>query len=569
MLKRTIIILFVLLLSAAAFAQSDFSVLDYGARGDGKTDCTEAFQKALDAAFQIGGGNVFVPTGIYDVKGNLVIKSGVFLVGTYQAPPTERFDGKPDVPGQGSLIHAYAGRNTPDGKPFIELQGSNCGVKGVVIDYPENTYKDVPPVPYPPCIAGYVGDNQNVIDCMLLNPYEGIKLVGVGRSYIRGVYGYPAKRGIYIDRCFDISRVENCHFWPFGNTAASNPAWGAWINKFGVAFEFARTDWQYVSNCFCFGYGVGYKFSESDAGGCNGNFLGLGADSCAVGVKVEAAQAPGLLFTNGEFVGRWGSHDSVGVEVLPLSRGKVSLMNCSFWGPLGWCVRNRGSNYLSVIGCHFENFGTAAISAEGGAAVIQGNTFQAGPMHLVLDKGLKEAIVSGNTATERLVIDNRIGGKALMALNTKDPVSGLTRAQKDNYTVNVGLPGDEPYVTGVHGREKVKRWTSDNATLLLPVNKNKRVRVDIELSELPAAALDNAAGVYLEGTKVAGITKPGEQTVSFTVNTGSQELIKPELRVKGWYSDTGDHRMLGAGVSKVTVTAGKGKPYCVNPEKAE
>ena len=119
MLKKSFAVLFVLLLSAAAFAGQDFSVADYGAKGDGKTDCTEAFQKALDAAFAIGGGNVFVPTGVYDVKGNLVIKSGVFLVGTYQAPPTERFDGKPDVPGQGSLIHAYTGRNAPEGKPFI------------------------------------------------------------------------------------------------------------------------------------------------------------------------------------------------------------------------------------------------------------------------------------------------------------------------------------------------------------------------------------------------------------------------------------------------------------------
>ncbi|MBO4547933.1 MAG: hypothetical protein J5758_01830, partial [Abditibacteriota bacterium] len=471
-------VLFVLLLIgcsvfALAFQNMDFDVTEYGAVGDGKTDCTEAFQKALDAAFAAGGGNVQVPTGIYDIKGNLLIRSGVMLTGTYQAGPTERFDGRPeDALGQGSLLRAYAGRNKPEGKPFIELEGSNCGVKGVVIYYPENDYKSVPPTPYPPCIAGYRGDNQNVIDVMLWNPYEGIRLVGVGRSYISKVYGYPAKRGLYIDKCFDISRVENCHFWPFGNTAAANPAYGEWINKFGVAFEFARTDWQYVYNCFCFGYGVGYKFSASDAGGCNGNFLGLGADSCAAGVLVEAAQAPGLLITNGEFVGRWRSHDSVGVDVLKTAAGNVSLANCSFWGPLCYGVRNAGDNYLSVIGCHFENFGTAAIDAEKGSAIIQGNTFQAGPKHLILGEGVKEAIVNANAASERFIIDDRTGGKVLTALNTPDPEPALTRAQKDSYFVNVGQPGDEPFVTGVHGAEKVKRWTSDRAELYLPVNKN-------------------------------------------------------------------------------------------------
>ncbi|MBQ9358473.1 MAG: hypothetical protein IJT95_02920 [Abditibacteriota bacterium] len=69
MLKKSFVILFVLLLSAGAFARTDFSVADYGAVGDGRTDCTEAFQKALDAAFAIGGGSVCVPTGDYAFRG--------------------------------------------------------------------------------------------------------------------------------------------------------------------------------------------------------------------------------------------------------------------------------------------------------------------------------------------------------------------------------------------------------------------------------------------------------------------------------------------------------------------
>ncbi|MBM3859568.1 MAG: hypothetical protein FJ395_07960 [Verrucomicrobia bacterium] len=92
-----------------------------------------------------------------------------------------------------------------------------------------------------------------------------------------------------------------------------------------VAFELARTDWHYVFNTFCFGYGIGYKFSETKAGSANGNFLGLGADSCERAVVVEQAQAPGLLITNGEFVGRWSSTNAVCVEIAPQARGKVSL----------------------------------------------------------------------------------------------------------------------------------------------------------------------------------------------------------------------------------------------------
>ena len=43
-----------------------FNVLDYGATGDGVTDCTESIQKALDDA-SVCQGKVVVPPGKYAV----------------------------------------------------------------------------------------------------------------------------------------------------------------------------------------------------------------------------------------------------------------------------------------------------------------------------------------------------------------------------------------------------------------------------------------------------------------------------------------------------------------------
>ena len=124
-----------------------------------------------------------------------------------------------------------------------------------------------------------------------------IKLVNAARHWICRVTGYPIKRGIYVDACYDIGHIENVHFWPFGVSYDPNNPYCKWVNMEGVAFELARTDWHYIFNTFCFGYGVGYKFSASAQGSANGNFLGLGADSCQRAVVVEQAQPPGLLIS--------------------------------------------------------------------------------------------------------------------------------------------------------------------------------------------------------------------------------------------------------------------------------
>lgn len=47
------------------FPRRDFAVTKYGAAGDDKTDCTEAFRKAVAACNRAGGGRVVVPPGVF------------------------------------------------------------------------------------------------------------------------------------------------------------------------------------------------------------------------------------------------------------------------------------------------------------------------------------------------------------------------------------------------------------------------------------------------------------------------------------------------------------------------
>lgn len=60
------------------FPKRDFLITKFGAVGDGKTDCTPAFQKAIAACQKAGGGRVVVPLGKF-LTGAIHLKSHVNL----------------------------------------------------------------------------------------------------------------------------------------------------------------------------------------------------------------------------------------------------------------------------------------------------------------------------------------------------------------------------------------------------------------------------------------------------------------------------------------------------------
>ncbi len=536
-IKRSIVFLGVLVLLSGTGVAQEWKVTDSGAVGDGKADCTAAFQQALDQAAKAGGGVVYVPGGRFRIHGNLVIPGGVTLQGTFRSPPTAHL--------QGSVLLAFAGRGDPKGKPFIRLGGHNATIAGVIITYPEWKQSDVPPVPYPPCIYSRDTDNTAVLDCLLLNPYEGIKLERAGRALIRNVYGYPIFRGFYVDECYDIGRVENCHFWPFGIRYNQEDPYCKWINVNGVAFEFARTDWHYVYNTFCFGYGVGYKFSQSKAGACNGNFLGIGADCCRRAVLVEQAQEPGLLITNGEFVGRWGSEDSVCLEVAESSGGKVSLTNCSFWGPIDRCVWMRSAQaQFTANATHFlhwdnHNQDSAAIQLDAGKAIVQGCTFGNGNTCVLVGPKVKSAILMGNQAADGFTVNNQAEKRTQMVGNEGATVEWTDEARA-HYQIDIGADGDGRTIRDFHGPEKsggaglqsTMRWTQARSRLILPTLKKTDYTLTLQVS-VPAAAVDETLGIYL-GQQRIGEIKPGVSTVTVNFRSGENETTVLEIRCKGW-----------------------------------
>lgn len=188
-------------------------------------------------------------------------------------------------------------------------------------------------------------------------------------------------------------------------------------------------------NTFCFGYGIGYKFSKSKTGSANGNFLGLGADSCQRAVVVEQAQPPGLLISNGEFVGRWSSTNAVCLEVGPEVEGKVSLVNCSFWGPIDRCVWMRGAaGQFTASACHFVNWdvrgaGSPALQLDAGKSIVQGCTFNEENLHVQVGSNVTSVILTANQAAGGFRVENQAGKRAQIALNEEDAMEWTPAAR--------------------------------------------------------------------------------------------------------------------------------------------
>ena len=418
---RTLVALLALLAATPGRAQDNYSVRDFGALGDGKTDDTVAFQKALDTAGKAGGGIVYAPRGNYLFAGQLNVPSAVTLKGMWESVPAHngiRDAGLPKPTDDGTTFLITGNAGTEEGAAFITLN-HNSTLKGVVLYYPDQNPEEEPE-PYPWAIA-MRGKNPAVLAVELLNPYNGIDATRNERHLIRDVHGQPLRRGILVDAIYDIGRIENVHFNPWWSL---KPKLLAWQQEHGEAFIFGRSDWQYVFNTFCFGYNIGYKFIQTPAGVCNGNFLGIGADDCFSAVVVEQSAPYGLLISNGEFVSFHGP-DPTMVRVGTNHTGSVRFVNSAFWGPCNQIAKIAGKGTVGFSDCTFVQWdrnkeGRHALEVEGGSVLVRGCEFRADRPQVALGAAVRRAIITDNLLRGTSRITNQSTGNVIISNNAAD-----------------------------------------------------------------------------------------------------------------------------------------------------
>jgi len=407
-------------------------VSQFGAKGDGKTDDTAAFQKALDAAHAADGGVVHVPAGRFLIAGSLNVPQGVALEGVFRGPTSHANfkDGVaiPPPTADGTMLLATGGRGKEDGAPLI-TQNANSTVAGLTVFYPDQT-GETTPVEYPWTIR-LQGNNCTVENVELVNSWCGIKAVLASRHLIRNVTGQPLRMGIFVDEIYDIGRIENVHFYPWWQ---GSDLIGLFTYQHGESFVFGRTDWEYVLNTFSINYSIAYRFIEGKTGSCNGNFLGIGADGSRHAFVIENVQEPGLLITNGEFVSMGYNKTIVDPKDSPVqvlvregtthgawNRGPVRFVNCSFWGPCRQIARLESDTTLGFGDCTFCQWDEAypAIAAEAGSLSVTSCEFrQTGPQ-IVIGPQVNQAVISSNMAWDQWnIVNQATHGDIQIGLNT-------------------------------------------------------------------------------------------------------------------------------------------------------
>ncbi len=526
-----------------------YNVMEFGAKGDGVTDDTAAFQRALNAAWWDGGGIVTAPTGRFLIATHLIIPSNVTLEGVWRKPHWGQYatgeramagtagpapSGATEPPEMmGTILLAVEGQGDEDGTPFITLNGAatdapkgmatpmvNATVSGITIYYPEQIRAN-PPHAYPWTIRG-IGDDCGVLNVNMINSYQGVDFgtYAAGRHFVDGLYAYPFKTGVYVHQTFDVGRLNNIHLWPFFDLDPNSPLW-AYTRQHGTAFRFGRTDGEQITNCFSIFYNVGIHLiggpiRESRPGeperfeyfGGAGAFTNVYIDVSETAILVDdSMENSGYSFNNCFIMSK--------VVVGPRNRGPIRFNGCGFWATsdLDSHAILSGSAAVIFTGCHFANWdraneGAPCIDADARRVIITGNEFldiRTNRKKVVLGPNVRDAVVTSNLMMGGVDIENNAPAFAdvQIALNAGSKVDATVRRW------NILGPFPNPAIPGI----------DDPAT-------PSRAGFDTDYLESIGGEKDAA---LRPGTEVTYTAKDGQSVTLRTTNVPTNDASRLDL----------------------------------------
>ncbi len=408
---------------------ADFVVTDpkFGAKAQPGFDNRAAFQAAIDAAYNSGGGVVYIPAGNYEFRSEqtatksvrvrkgteevmkefehkyvLNLPTSVQLRGDWADP--EKNKGKV----LGTIFEVRVGKNSPNYNGSVEswwndAQAANAlrttytsiadrfidmntgtGVTNLSIWYPEQDINDIKP--YPWTLFQPNGDCVTIENVTLVNSYNGFYSAPSELHYILNSYMTALSSGIEIHVCTDIGRIENMKIDPkyWANSGLpGSPSLAkvtAYTKANATGFNMHRSDWEYVSNLYVSDYKIGMwvgrepGFQDTP----NAQFYEVHIKNCETGIYVQAVNPYGLLISNSTF---GAEKDGKAVYFYNDFRTSVQFNGVDFTGPI---VSDGSDGVISFENCTFGNYNEYALKINRGNVLLTQSMFKKPTGHVLL-----------------------------------------------------------------------------------------------------------------------------------------------------------------------------------------
>lgn len=426
---------------------SDFVVTDpvYGAKAEPGFDNRKAFQAAIDAAHQAGGGVVYIPAGNYEFHSTrtgtlnvrvreggeeanrdfnyeyvLQLPQGVQLRGDWADP--ELHEGKV----LGTILEPRVGKDSPNHDGVVESwwndpQADNVlrttytsiadrfidmregtGVTHLSIWYPDQDINDVRP--YPWSLYQATGNSATVKNVTMVNAYNGFYSAPSELHHVVDSYITALNTGLEVHVCTDIGRVENVKIDPVYWAKSGLPGAplleevSAYTRANGTGFQMHRSDWEYVSYLYISGYKTGMWIGRepgfTDAP--NAQFYEIHIENCDVGLYVQDVNPYGLLFSNSTF---GASEEGLAVYFYDYFSSSVQFNGVDFHGSI---VSDGNDGVISFEDCTFDRHSNHALRINSGNVLLTQSEFKQPAAHVYLSPGVN-ALKSMNSGHERVL----------------------------------------------------------------------------------------------------------------------------------------------------------------------